>query len=145
MVDLNFTLVLQLVLFLVFVWAMKRWIYRPLLQVMDERERCMTEAKEKTKEDQQEAASMEEQYAFALAQSYRKANQVVVSSLQKKQSTLMEDRVRVRREHDGEVSAVRAEMNAVIDQEREAFPELTQTIAQAMVTRLGLRGRKRES
>jgi len=84
---------------------------------------------------------MEQKYAATLAQSYRKANNMVATSLQKKQSALMDDRDRVRREHDEEVFQVRSEVSVMVEQERETYPALTHGIAQAMFARLGLRGK----
>ena len=140
MVDLNFTLVVQLLMFLGFLWAMNRWVLRPLLQFMDEREQTMAQAREQAETDQQTAETLEQEYAAALAAIHRKAHQKVMEAVRVAQNHNLEDRESVKQRHSAEVAEVRREAHDFVEQERNAYPQLSQDIAENMMARLGLGG-----
>ncbi len=140
MVDLNFTLVVQLLMFLGFLWAMNRWVLQPLLQFMDEREQTMAQAREQADTDQQTAENLEQEYAAALASLHRKAHQKVMDEVRVVQDRNLKDREKVRQRHGEEVAEVRQEAHDFVAQERNAYPQLSQEIAENMMDRLGLGG-----
>ena len=141
MVDLNFTLVVQLLMFLGFLWAMNRWVLQPLLKFMDEREQQMAQARKQAEEDQETAGALEQEYAAALALAHRKAHQKVMEALRAVQERNLESRDEVRRAHETEVAGARDEARAFVEQERGAYPQLSRDLAEAMMARLGLGGR----
>ncbi|HDP36020.1 MAG TPA: hypothetical protein ENN29_13030 [Candidatus Hydrogenedentes bacterium] len=140
MVDLNFTLVVQLLMFLGFLWVMERWVLRPLLKTMDERHRGMAEDKEQAQADEETAETLENQYAAELAAAHQKAHQKISESLRAVQERHMAERNSLRESQQAEIAVVQEEAERAIEQQRDRFPELSSAIAQAMMRRLGLGG-----
>ena len=140
MVDLNFTLVVQLIIFLGFLWAMQRWVLRPLLKTMDERDRGMTEDKERAQADQEAAEELEREYAAVLAAAYQKAHQKIFESLRAVQDSHGAERNALRESQQSEIAATREETAGFIEQQRGSFTELSGAIAQAMMRQLGFGG-----
>lgn len=138
MVDLNFTLVVQLLMFLGFLWAMNRWVLQPLIKFMDDRERQMAQAVEQAEIDQKTAEMLERDYAATLAAVHRKAHQRIMEALRAAQTNNQEDRETVRRRHEQEVAQARKEAEALIERERQAYAPLSHALAEAMMARLGM-------
>jgi len=61
-VTLNFTLVVELVLFLIFLWGATVLIIRPTLRVIDERDRHVGEQESEAAESETRAAELEKEY-----------------------------------------------------------------------------------
>ncbi len=139
MVDLNFTIVVQLLMFLVFLWAMTRWVLRPLLAVMDDRDSGIDHEKEQTQADQETAEKLEMEYAAALAAAHKRAHQTLEEALRETQNSHIEKRNVVRREQQEEMEKAREEANAFLEKQRTKFSKLSEDVAHAMMQRLGLR------
>ncbi len=140
MVDLNFTLVVQLLMFLGFLWLMDRWVLRPLLKTMDMREHEIVDNKEQAQTDQTAAEQIENEYAAALAAAHQKAHKKVSDSLRVLQDAHNEQRIALRDTQQEESARVKAEAQAAVEQQRGSFPELSHAIADAMMGQLGLGG-----
>lgn len=138
MVDLNFTLIVQLLMFLGFLWAMNRWVLQPLLKFMDEREHQMVQAREQTEADQEAAELLEHEYAAAVAEAHRKAHQKVMEALQAAQARNLESRDELRRRQEEEVAEMRVAAQSFIERERAKYSELSRDLARAMLARLGM-------
>lgn len=138
MVDLNFTLVVQLLMFLGFLWLMDRWVLRPLLKTMDRREHEIVDNKEQAQTDQTAAEQIENEYAAALAAAHQKAHKKVADSLRVLQDAHNEQRIALRDSQQEESARVKAEAQAAVEQQRSSFPELSHAIADAMMGQLGL-------
>ncbi len=140
MVDLNFTIVVQLLMFLVFLWAMTRWVLRPLLQTMDDRESSMTQDKEQAQADQEAAEEIEQKYAALLASAHQRAHQTIEEALREAQNNHLEQRNGVRREQQEEIAQAQEQANAFLEQQRKEFPALSKDIAREMMRQLGVGG-----
>ena len=138
MVDLNFTLVVQLLMFLGFLWVMDRWVLRPLLKTMDKRERTINDDKEQALTDQEAAEALENEYAAALASAHQKAHKKVAIALRTRQEEQLEQRNTLRDVQQQEVAQTREAAEAEINKQRDAFPEMSKAIAIAMLNQLGL-------
>lgn len=138
MVDLNFTLVVQLLMFLGFLWVMDRWVLRPLLKTMDMREHEIVDNKEQAQADQAAAEQIENEYAAALATAHQKAHKKVADSLRVLQDEHIEQRNRLRNTQQEEAARARQEAQTAVEEQRGRFPELSHAIADAMMGRLGL-------
>ena len=75
MVTLNLTLVIQVVLFLIFLWGTARFILRPILAGIDERENAIEVDHERAAADSTEAEALESQYAQALSAARLRADE----------------------------------------------------------------------
>ena len=71
MVAINFTIVVQLVLFLTFLWVTNKLVLRPILRVMDERDRTNRENQEASERDTERAQKLESDYAAQIASARR--------------------------------------------------------------------------
>jgi F-type H+-transporting ATPase subunit b len=138
MVDLNFTLVVQLLMFLGFLWLMDHWVLRPLLKTMDMREHDIDDNKEQAQADQSAAEQIENEYAAALATAHQKANKKVANSLRILQDAHNEQRDTLRNAQHEEVARIRRESQAAVETQRGSFTELSHVITDAMMGRLGL-------
>lgn len=138
MVDLNFTLVVQLLMFLGFLWVMDRWVLRPLLKTMDARDRAISDDKEQAQADQDTAESLEHEYAAALAAAHQKAHKKVADSLREVQDSHVAQRNALREKQQEEVARTREEAKAFVEQQRSAFPDMSKAIAHDMMRQLGL-------
>ncbi len=140
MVDLNFTLVVQLLMFLGFLWLMDHFVLRPLLKIIDKREGAINEDKEHAQADQVDAERLEQEYANALASAHVKANNMVAKALRGIQDEHNAQCNSLRETQQQEVNRIRKEAKALVSEQRSAFPEFGKTIAQTMMNRLGLGG-----
>ena len=138
MVDLNFTLVVQLLLFLGFLWAMDLWVLRPLLKTMDARERTISDDKGQAQADQDTAESLEQKYAATLAVAHQKAHRKLTEALREVQDRHVEQRDALRAKQQEEAARSKEEAKAFVEQQRIAFPELSKAIAHDMMRQLGL-------
>ena len=73
MVDINITLVIQVVNFLVLFWLLDLVFFKPLLRVMDERDKKMNSFVEGFAEDKAELAELEGQYRRKLSKIHGEA------------------------------------------------------------------------
>lgn len=66
MVTLNLTLVIEVGLFLIFLWGTARFILRPVLRTLDERDAVIEQDHAQAAVDMEEANTLERQYAQEL-------------------------------------------------------------------------------
>ena len=66
MVTLNLTLVIEVGLFLIFLWGTARFILRPVLRTLDERDAVIEQDHAQAAVDMEEANTLESQYAREL-------------------------------------------------------------------------------
>lgn len=138
MVDINFTLLMHLPLFLVFLWAMKRWVFRPLLVIMDKRDQEMVEAKEQTGQNQKEAVQLEQEYAAVLAKAHRKAHGTIARALREVHEQQLQEREAARKAQEEAVAQARQEALAQVEQAQAALPEISCQVAADVLARMGL-------
>lgn len=136
MVSINFTIFVQLALFLLFLWGMQKWVLGPMLQAMDAREEAIDANKAAAQEDTQTAEALEAEYARSMAHARRDSANI----LREAQATAMQrrnERIRQRRDEvDAIVAQHGAEAAKLVEAERPAFDSLVPKIADAMLARL---------
>ena len=138
MVTINLTLLIELVLFLTFMWAMGTYVFRPLLQIMDDRDERLEEDREKIGQETQRAKDLEHEYAKQVAVIHRKASDQI-NQQHRKAQTKHNDRVAAfQAESQQEVQGIRSNAQAQIEIERQKFPELTADLDQLITDRLQL-------
>ncbi len=95
-----FTVIAQLINFLILVWLLKRFLYKPVLRAIDAREQRLQQQHEQAQAQQKEAQTLKAQ----LEQEH--------SELQQQRDTLLEQaRSEVKAQKDKELEQVRAEIN----------------------------------
>lgn len=138
MVDINLTLLVQAGLFLVFLWAMNAFVFRPLLNRMDERDDQVQGDRRTAEEAAAQAAQLERQYASESASIHREASREVVRAHRKVQEAHLKRVAEVKERGDSELAAVRQEVSAAIAAEKAQYDELAQDLAHAMARTLGV-------
>ena len=140
MVTLNFTIVVQLALFGLFVWVANRLILRPTLRVMDRRAETMEEDRVAAESDEAEAQSLESKYIAEMASARRAANVSVErarrDALDARNAALNERH----KESDKAVAVVEAEATAEIEAQRGQFEDLARQIGEGISRHLNLGG-----
>lgn len=74
MVTLNFTLLIELILFLIFLWGTARFILRPVLESIDARQEAIAQDEESAEANEQAANELEETYSQRVSELHHKAD-----------------------------------------------------------------------
>ena len=82
MVDLNGTLVLQILNFIVLVLILAKYAYKPLLQTMEERKRRIENDLTSAEQAREEAAKLKAEYTAQLQESRREAQEIIETAKQ---------------------------------------------------------------
>jgi len=140
MIALNFTLVVQLLLFLLFLYVTNKVVIRPLLKTMDARSAKVEEDQAAADADRKEAERVEAAVKDRLtgihqedALRLRKARQ---DEYQKNRGVLEE----MKRRANADVDAYRAQMDRRVEEERRNYPQLVPSIVEAMDRRVNTEG-----
>ncbi len=138
MVVLNLTLFVELALFLVFLWVTNKFIFRPILRMMDAREAEVAEDMGDASAATEEAEALEKQYTTATRadkraarEAYRQAHRAA----QERHAAMLAER---RKQADEEVSSVRATALRQMEMERAKCEMLAPDLADVIARRLGL-------
>lgn len=138
MVTLNLTLLIELGLFLVFLWVTNKFILKPTLRLLDERESMIGRNEEQTEKDQQEAEQLEHTYSQRLVELHREAEE----RFRNAQRAAMNGRLnRITTERDAaeaEIAKVREAAAARVNEQRDEVKVLAPKLAEDIARRLGL-------
>ncbi|MEA3364411.1 MAG: hypothetical protein U9Q79_02115 [Candidatus Hydrogenedentes bacterium] len=140
MVTINLTIVVQLVLFLLFLWVVNKLVFQPVLRRLDEREYYVNQNAEGAKEDAKAAKSLESEYALELSTARRAATVQFEQEREAAMNERNERLARARQEGDAAVMAVEREGKAQIEKQRPQFDPLAKQITEIMAQRLRLKG-----
>ncbi len=140
MIALNFTLVVQLGLFLIFLWVSNTIVFRPLLKTMDARTAKVEEDQATAEAEAKEAERLEGQYTNRLTTAHQVASQRLhkarYDAYQQNRTALDE----LKRRADLDVANYRATMDATIATECEKLPALLPGIVEAMDRQVSAEG-----
>lgn len=132
MVTINLTVLIELILFLVFLWGTQRFILTPVLRTMDDRSDAIEQDVTRAVENDEQSDDLENQYRHEIAVIRRNADEELH---QAKQESTREHNEFVEQERvkaEEAVAAVRAQAQAQVEEQREAalafVPELTQLL-----------------
>jgi len=140
MIALNFTLVVQLLLFLLFLYVTNKVVLRPLLKTMDARSAKVEKDTAAAEADSREAERVEGAVKNRLtgihqeeALRLRKARH---DEYQENRETLEE----MKRRANAGVDAYRAQMDRRVEEERRNYPQLVPAIVEAMDRQVNTEG-----
>jgi F-type H+-transporting ATPase subunit b len=140
MIALNFTLVVQLVLFLIFLWVTNTMVFRPLLKTMDARTAKVADDQAKAETDARDAERLEGQYTNRLTNAHQVASQRLhkarYDAYQQNRTSLDE----LKRRADTDVANYRATMDGMIETERQKLPGMIPAIVDAMDRQVSAEG-----
>jgi F-type H+-transporting ATPase subunit b len=138
MVTLNLTIIVEVVLFLVFLWALNRWIFSPVVEHMDSRDARLEEDRAKSVSESEQAEALEKDYARRIASINREAVLRINRELREAQQNHLRQINEFRKTEEQELAGVRAAVNRQIEAEREQFPELAAGLSRAIAGKIGL-------
>ena len=140
MVTINFTLFVQLGLFLLFIWVMNRLVLRPALRVMDKRAEAIEDDHASAESDIAKAKSLESRYTSEIAAARRAANVQVERARREVLDARHVALNKRRQQGDEAVAEVEAAANARVDAQRAQFDGLAHQVAERIKEHLGLGG-----
>ena len=138
MVTVNLTLFVVLGMFLVFLWAMHRFVFTPALRLTDTREAQMVEDRNVARTVSGEAAQLEDDYKAKLSALHREANLRITRTHRMAQEEHHGKVEALKKKGEQELRALRKEIADEIAAQQEQFTSLSREIAQAMAERLEL-------
>jgi F-type H+-transporting ATPase subunit b len=140
MVDLNVTLVVELVLFLIFLWVSNKVAIQPMLRAMDEREEGIASDREAARMASEQADEAESEYARGVAQARRAATAGIESARREAQAARTATLAQRRREGQVRIDAARAEAEAALREQQTEIEAQAPGVADAIAARLGMGG-----
>lgn len=138
MVVINFTLLVELGLFLIFLWGMAVFILRPVLRLLDERDdniaheqRQADEALEKEALLRKQSADARSAFRSRIENDYRRAQ---LGIRENQNATLTEKR----RKSDAAIAEARDAALKQIEDERPSYAALSSELADSLFEHLGM-------
>lgn len=136
MVTINFTLVVELLLFLLFLWGTNRFILRPTVKTIDEREELIRHNEESTRRDLDEAAALEARHAAELGLLYRETEERVREARRNALNARIERVQQEMKNTDAEIARYRQELLAQVEEQRPQARNLAAEVAEAIEAHL---------
>lgn len=138
MVTLNFTLFVQLLLFLLFLWGMQRFVFSKALKQLDDRDHYISQQESRAEVDRDLAQAQEERYAEALRDAMHNADKQFRDARRAALDELEEQTARQREQADRAVAIVREQAAKEALSERTAYHRLAPELAESIAKRIGL-------
>ena len=140
MVTINFTLIVQVVLFLLFMWVMNRWIFKPMLGILDEREEKLRDDETQAEGSTKEAQKIERKHAIELAAIHREANQRAQAAHRDAQDAHLKRLLELKQKEEVEVREVRKQCMQQVAVEREKYGPLIDQLTAEFSSTVAPRG-----
>ena len=140
MVTINFTLFVETGLFLLFLWLMHRFVFKPLLKVMDERAARLREDKEVAERESEVAQQREREYASQLGTIHYKATRTVLEGKREANLQQQEKVAALRAEGARELDALREDLRKQVAAQQNETRALATQLKESLTDSLGLRG-----
>lgn len=138
MVEINLTLIIQLVNFLVVYWLLKAWFFRPLLAVMDDRKRRLDSLTFGFADEKDELKKLEDEYDSRIRVIYRSASKIKSEARQKAEQEKFQMLERSKTEAADKLSGIRQKLDTEFAELRtELFKketELQEVLAQKLLS-----------
>ncbi len=140
MVTINLTLLIELGLFLIFMWAMKTYVFWPLLKVMDDRDEKLNDDRNVARTDAEAADELELRYISNVAEIHHAASLSLVRAHRKAQMAHLAEIDALKAEGDTALKAVRVETRTAVNAQRTQYPTLIDSMANAIHEKLSKEG-----
>ena len=138
MVTINFTLLVLLVMFLGFLWVMHRFVFKPVLALLDARDEQIAADKRIAAEAGAEAGDLEDQYMRKIARMHHEASLHLVRAHRQAQEEHNGRVVAFKAKAEQEIRALHQSLSADIARQEELIVPLTQDVCKAMAVKLEL-------
>lgn len=121
MVTINFTLFVELGLFLVFLWGTQHYILAPVVKSLDEREESIEADRMHTDDSNEKSGALEKEYRHEIALIRRKSDEEIRGAHQKSQQEHASFLIAERARSEEAVAEVREEAQRMVDDEQSAM------------------------
>lgn len=138
MVSLNFTFFVLLAMFLGFLWAMHRFVFRPLLAMMDGREDHIAADRAAATATGTEANEVEDQYRARMAAIHGEASLRLVHARRVTQEQHLARVEAFRKDADDQLAALRKTLRDQVRAEVKEIEPLARELAGAITAKLEL-------
>jgi len=138
MVTINLTLLVELLLFLGFLWLVHRYIVVPVLQNADAREAEVEQDQTTAVEATEASESLEREYRRKRAALHREASQRIAQAHREAQRKHLDRMAELKAEEEKQIVALRNELRQMVDQQRDDYDRLSRELAEVAAERLGL-------
>jgi len=138
MVTINLTLLVETGLFLIFLWMMHRYVFRPILKTMDDRDTQLEVNQIEAQRLEAEAHSLEREFKEKLAALHKEASHRILHVQRKVQEEHLQNIAALKQRETEELRVVRNEAAAQVAEERTHYPELSKELQHLMAVRLHL-------
>ena len=142
MVTINLTLLVELVLFLLFLWGTARFIVPRVVDTLDERERSIQDAHAISKTNIDTAQQLEQQYKAELTAMRRTAEDEFRLARRAAMDGHDAQLAARRAEDDFEVGRVRDAAMQEFEEQRDASADAAQELGEIFARQLGLDGER---
>jgi F-type H+-transporting ATPase subunit b len=119
MVAITGTLLVEIVIFLVTIWLLKRWLWGPLLAAMDARRKRIAEGIAAAEEGRRELAEAETRAERAIEEARSRANGIIDNANRRAREVVDAARGEAESERTREVERAQGEINQAAHQARE--------------------------
>lgn len=138
MVTINLTLFINLALFLVFLWVMNVFIFKPLLELTDRRESNIANDQKSAVQLSNQAEDLERQYVADIAAIHREASHTLVRAHRSAQEAHLARLEELKTKYHRELAEIRAQVKKTIASEQATHPELAAELVDLMAARIEL-------
>lgn len=138
MVSLNFTLLVLLGMFLAFLWAMGRFIFDPLLALMDRRNNQIADDKMTALTAGEEATALEDEFGAKIAKIHREASVHLGRAHRQAQEEHNAHVAAFKAKAEKEIATLAQALATEIDGQRDQFDALSSDIQHTMAKKLEL-------
>jgi len=140
MIAINFTVFVELGLFLLFMWVTQRIILKPILSVMDRRDDQVSADDEAAEKNTADAESLERNYAEKMV-GVRRASSAAIENARREGMLARAVAIRERKAvADSEVRAVEETASQAMEIERQQFEALVPDLTDCMARQLKIGG-----
>ncbi|BAT71673.1 F-type H+-transporting ATPase subunit b [Thermosulfidibacter takaii ABI70S6] len=129
MVELNYTILIQMVIFIALVLTLNKLLYQPIFKIMDERQKVVEGSLEEAKRLSQETERMLSEYESKLIEARQKAVQVVNQAKIQAQEEQKEALTRARKEFEQSLAELRSRLEEEKQQAREKLRQMVNYLA----------------
>lgn len=134
LLDVNGTLVAELIAFLIMLVVLARWAYPPIMRAAEARQRQIEEGLRAAQEAEKRLAAVQEEVEGTLAEARAQAREMINRSHQEAAAEAEELRDRARRDADAQVDKARGDIQAERDR---AVQELRAQVGALVVEAAG--------
>ena len=121
-------LVLQMIAFLVLVWALGKWVYPILIKAIDNRQEAMEAGIKASQEAQKQAEKAEEKIGEELTAARKQADEILAATQKEANALIADAEEKAARRAKNIVEEAKSDMNNQIQVAREALKDETRAL-----------------